>query len=285
MGIHEKIQRLESIRLRATRGICYIGIGVTVFFFTMGFFRSTLGMIIGIALGVFGGILLRGTHADFKRLYKDLFAEDPLEKNFDDVFYSPRGGFDLETVNGFQLCKKGDRIKSEDYVKALYREISFEMSDVILEETKNGNKTGMQEFFRGRILTFDFTGKHVNPIRVYSKYFNRSKEAATKQNKIDMESVSFNYKFDVYAEASHDAFYLLTPPFMKQLENLQKKYPEIGICISGEKAIVALYETKDAFDSRNWLGEISYPDEIRAVQQDIDDIKVIIEMVNRMEHD
>ncbi len=104
MGIHERIQRLESIRLRATRGICYIGIGVTVFFFTMGFFRSTLGMI-------------------------------------------------------------------------------------------------------------------------------------------------------------------------------------IGICISGEKAIVALYETKDAFDSRNWLGEISYPDEIRAVQQDIDDIKVIIEMVNRMEHE
>jgi hypothetical protein len=287
MGIHEKMQRLENVRLQASTGACMIGIAVIIFFCGMGFFGSEGAMKFGLILGIVGGILCKGTHARYKKIYKTLFAEEPLNKNFENVYYAPRHGFDLETVNNFQICAKGNKIKSEDYVKAVYNDINFEMSDVILEDINKSHKSGANILFKGRILKFDFTGKHVSPIRIYSNFFrNRSKSKATAQNKIDMESVNFNQNYDVFAENKHDAFYLLTPAFMEQLQTLQNKYKDISIYICGNTAVVYLDEANDAFDKNNWLEKVSYPDEILKVQSDIDDIKKIIDMTNsRDEYD
>ena len=283
MDIYKKMEKLEAVRRQVSAGVCLIGIGVIIFFIAMGIFQSGIWSFIGLAIGVVGGFLIPGTHERYKVIYKDLFAKGPLDKNFDDVFYAWRAGFDLETVNNFQICKKGNLIESEDYVKAVYNGISFEMADVILKDKYKSSKSGENICFYGRIIVFDFPGKQVSSTRVFSKTFRRMPaDDIIRHNKVEMESSRFNNTFGVYAEDAHDAFYLLTPDFMEQLERLQKKYEDVGISFNGNKAVVAFREVNDSFDKNDWIAkEVVYPEEIAKVQSDIDDIKIIIDMVCR----
>lgn len=283
MGIHEKMQRLEIVRHQAEMGIVSFCIGLIIFFCGMGFFQSTASMVIGLIVIALGVLLFKGTHEQYKKTYKDLFAEEQLNKNFENVYYAPRSGFDLETVNDFQLCARGNKATSEDYIKATYNGINFEMSDVTLENTNKDHRSGENILFMGRIIKFEFKGKYVSPVRVYSKlFYYRSKKHATAEHKIEMESIDFNETFDVYTENEHDAYYLLTPLFMEQLKKLQKKYQNISIMIFGNTAIACLNEkhTNDSFDKNNWLEKVTYPEEIEKVQSDIDDLKTIMDVVN-----
>lgn len=283
MRIYEKMDRLEAVRRRAEIGICLIGIGIIVFFISMGIFQAEKGMYIGIILGVVGGFVFRGTHAAYQKIYKDLFVEEPLNKNFENVFYAWRSGFNLDEVNDFNICTKVDKVVSEDYVKADYKGIHFEMSDVkAISNMRHGkNDSGIR--FQGRIIAFDFPDKAVKNTLVYTKpFFYRSKEYAAKQNIVKMESTAFNHDFDVYSDDAHDVFYLLTPHFMEQLDKLYKKYPKMCIRFTGNKVIVGLDEQaiNNSFDKTAWTIKTTYPEEMAKVQNDIDDIKRIITMIS-----
>ncbi|MCR5103126.1 MAG: DUF3137 domain-containing protein [Eubacterium sp.] len=288
MGIHEGMTRLEAIRSRAELGICFVGIGIIVFFTTMAFFQSNTGMTIGLILGIFGVFYAKGTGKEYKRLYKQIFVEGPLRQNFDNTYYAPKTGLDANMVGKFQLCRMGNRFDSEDYVRASYKGINFEMSDVhVWHQSNAGRGKSNITYFRGRMIVFDFLGKNVSSTRVYSNTFGeRSKEGAMESEKVEMESISFNHTFDVYAASPHDAFYLITPQFMEMLTDLQKKYQSIAVHIWGDKVVVGFNErTNDAFDKTDWLKKISYPEEMRKIQGDIDDIKRIIEMIDALNID
>lgn len=288
MGIHEGMTRLEAVRSRAELGVCFIGIGVIIFFTTMGFFQSTSGMIIGLVLGTIGGFFIKGTGKEYKKIYKQVFVEDPLRQNFENTYYAPKTGFDSQMVSKFQLCRMGNHFESEDYVRASYKGINFEMSDVyVWQHTSGSGGSGNVTYFKGRIIVFDYLGKNVSSTRVYSNIFgNRDKEGARASDKVEMESVDFNYTFDVYADSPHDAFYLLTPQFMERLMELQNKYQSIAVHIWGDKVVVGFNErTNDAFDKSDWLVKTSYPEEMQKVQRDIDDIKRIIEMIDTLNMD
>ncbi len=283
MNIYKKLEKLEAVRRQVSAGVCLIGTGVIIFFISMGIFQSGVWSFIGLAIGVVGGLLIPGTHERYKVIYKELFVQEPLEKNFDDVFYAWRAGFDLETVNAFDLCKKGNQIESEDYVKAVYNGIGFEMAEVVLKDKYKSQRSGENICFHGRMIVFDYQGKCVDGTRIYSKYFYRKPaDTAFGKNKVEMESSRFNGIFDIYSEDAHDAFYLLTPDFMEVLERLQKKYEGIGLRFYGNKVVAGFCEVNDAFDKNDWIAkEVVYPEEIEKVQGDIDDIKIIIDMVCR----
>ncbi len=282
MAIYQKMEKLDKVRLRATTGICMIGIGVIIFFISMGIFQNVTGSNFGFFLGVAGGFVLRGTHGTYKKIYKDLFVEEPLQRNFDDVFYAWRSGFSLDEMNSFGLCRNGNKIASEDYIRAGYKGINFEMADVCLKDITKSGKSGEDIMFNGRMLVFDYPGKKVGTTRIYSDaFYYLPKDDITKNNKVEMESDKFNQIFRVYAENPHDAFYLLTPHFMETLLRLQKKYANIGIRFCGNKVVVGLNDRggKDSFDKSDWTNKVIYPEEMARIQGDIDDIKTIIDTI------
>ena len=97
-----------------------------------------------------------------------------------------------------------------------------------------------------------------------------------------MENVRFNEEFDVYSRNPHDTFYLLTPQFMERLLVLKKKYTSIAICFENNRVVFAFNEVgNDAFDG-TMISDISYPEEIAKVQNDIDDIKYIIGTIDQI---
>ena len=216
--------------------------------------------------------------------YKELFVKGALEKNFQNVFYNPDKGFSKDDVRKFNLVMMGSDFSSEDYIKASYNGINFEMSDVnVSDTTSDGENSSTTIFFKGRMIIFNIPDKKVSYMRLFSNSFHYSAVGRKdKPNKIELESVEFNKEFSVYSENAHDVFYLLTPQYMERIQSLSTRYKSIAVNIWNNRVIFAFNEPKnDAFDASSVLKKLDYQNELAKIQADIDDIKVIINaMVN-----
>ena len=288
MGLNEKMNRLEALKSRISLGGILIGSGCIVF--AIGMLSNTVSEKVGsggfmilvflmIGIGVY---LINGSTKRYKSLYKELFVEEPLRQNFDNVFYSPNAGFSEDEVRGFNLIPSWNKFKTEDYLKATYRNIDFQMADFVIERT-SGKSTVL--IFKGRIIVFDFPSKFIMSTYIFTKdelYSNKPRRGIGE--KIEMESIEFNRTFNVYSDMPHDSFYLLTPHFMEKLMKMKKLYPGFAISFQGNRVIVALNErSNNAFDNNYIQKDLSYPEEIQKIQGDIDDIKKIIEIVDSLE--
>lgn len=281
MGLHDKMEALEAVRRKAEISVVIAGIGILVLITSMFTRYAFLFGILGMVMLVVGATRAKGVKGEYQALYKQLFAEEPLRANFDNVFYDWKSGFNESTVRSFQLCAMGNRFRSEDYLRASYRGINFEMSDVTVEyHTSNGKSSSTTVYFRGRMFAFDFPGQFNSSTRIYTtQHRYRGAQNTPKIQKVEMESVQFNKDFDVYSTSPHDAFYLLTPQYMEYLDSLSRRYPSMAIHFMGNKLFLGFNEpNKDVFDKKDWLKEASYPEEMEKVQRDIDEIKQVIDM-------
>ena len=256
-----------------------LGIAISMILITIQIYpqSSALFLIIGIPLLVCVTMYLNIIAKKIKLYYKHIFVQEPLNKNFDDVVYIWKSGFREFEVSCFDICAMGDNFSSEDYIKASYHGIPFEMAEVKVVETHNGNHSSIH--FHGRMVVFELPNEIVKSVRIYSNNFKHRYDGISlnQNNKIDMEKTSFNTKFDVYSNDMHDAFYLLTPHFMEKIENLYPKYDSIAIHAKGKKIIVAFNDpNNDAFDFKIWKMDTSYYDEIVKIQREINDIKGIV---------
>ena len=284
--LYEKMSELDNIRSRATTGFCLIIISVVVFIFgTMLYAKKNASglLIFSFFILAIGIILIAGTTKKYKSLYKKLFVEKQLNNNFSNVVYDWEGGFNENVVRSFGLCAMGNRFASEDYIRAEFEGIPFEQADVTVKQvTSTGRSTYTTVYFKGRMLVFDFPDKSVSSVQVFSSSFKyRGRPFGNmKPQKVEMEGVEFNKKFDVLTLSPHDAFYLLTPQFMEKLDYLSTRYQSVAVHICGNKVFVGFNEPyHNAFDVDNMFKELSYPDEMDAIQRDIDDIKQIITII------
>ena len=286
MGIYESVEKLNSIGKRA-----YLSVILMVGGFCLGYafttvFHKPIYIFLGAIIGIYGIYLNRGTNNAYKQLYKDLFVIQPLEENFQSVFYDWEKGFSENAVKNFGLCKMGNRFSSEDYIKASYMGIPFELSDVTVQyHTSSGRSSHTTTYFKGRMLVIDFPEKMVNSVQIFSNRFQYRAKLSNYLNtqKVQLESVDFNKYFDVNSISPHDAFYLITPEFMERLMQIYIRSNSIAIHICGNKMVIGFNEPyNNAFDASNMYKPISYPVEMEKVQKDINDIKELITVIRNI---
>ena len=271
----EAFDRLQEKRQQVSKGMTFVIIGA--FFLLM--------PPVGLALILIGYSKVQSAKREMKGLYKEAFVREPLMRNFENVFYEPEQGFPQESVASFGLCRMGNRFSSEDYIRASYHGVWFEVSDVSVwdVDTSTDNRTTSTEiYFKGRMMVFDFPDKLVSSILIYSRTFKHRalSQREGKKDKTELESVAFNNTFDVYSAAPHDVFYLLTPPLMERLQYLASKYQSIAMLIFGNRVILAFSEPdNNAFDAKVDIGKVVYEDEMAKVQGDIDDIRAFIDLI------
>ena len=238
---------------------------------------------VGLVLIFIGYFKLTKAQKDMGELYKDAFVKEPLLNNFGNVIYEPGGGFSEETVKSFHLCEMGNWFYSEDYIRANYEGVNFEVAQVKTKYVDNSSDSNYSKtYFDGRMMIFDFPNKLVSSVLVFSHKFKnravRHKEA--KQDKVELEATQFNKDFDVYSQVPHDVFYLLTPHLMERLQNLAGKYDSIAMNVVGNRIILAFNEPgKNAFDQNISIGKLDYDAEMNKVQSEIDDIKNFISLI------
>ena len=286
-GLHNGMEELSDMRSKTILGAVLLIFGV-ILFVTFTISQSVPLLLFGILLIVIGILIEISIRNKYKATYKKLFVEGPLNENFQYVVYDWKAGFTKEAVRSFGLTAIGNRFRSEDYIRAVFDGVPFEMSDVTVQDVRStGRSTYTVTYFKGRMLVFDFPDKAVSSVQVFTDNFKyRGRPFGNlKPQKVEMEGVNFNRKFDVMAFSPHDAFYLLTPQFMEKLDYLASNYTSIGIHFLGNKVFVGFNEPyNNAFDSKSMMNKISYPEEIAKTQKEINDIKFIISMLREMPH-
>jgi len=272
---NEAITILQAKRNAAGKGMLFIAIGA--FFLII--------PPIGLVIILYGAHRIQKLRQEMKELYKEAFVREPLMNNFENVTYEPQWGFPADTVESFQLCQMGNQFYSEDYIRATYAGVDFEIAEVRVYDVYSTDDRDERSttYFEGRMMVFHLPDKAVYPMSIFSrKYKHRAiSRREAKQTKVEFESSRFNKAFDVYAQSEHDAFYLLTPQFMERLEILADKYADgIALHMIGNSVALAISEPgKNAFDAEIEVGKLDFDKEMAKVQGEIDDIKTLITMI------
>ncbi len=215
----------------------------------------------------------------FKKEFKNIFILNSLKEKFSDVTYDHDKGLDKNVAK--QIMDTGDEYSSNDYINAKYKNINFTQADVHIKEEREDREgnTYYVTIFLGKVMIFDFNKNFKNNVYVKSKGISY---ANCKYNQVEMEDITFNELFNVYAENNHDAFYLLTPSFMEKLINLKNKLNN-GFVMSfiDNKLFFAINNNNDSFEYSAFK-EINEDEIIKDVNKDLD---FIIDLVTDLDLD
>ena len=158
---------------------------------------------------------------NYKDKYKEEFVKNILEDIFTNVIYEPKKGIPEEVIADTKTIEIGSYL-SNDYIEADYNGVHFVQSDVY---TYHDFDNGREVYFEGCWMIFNFNKEFKANVQVIPKSFKHSKKIKNfksniKYEKIEMEDVSFNDQFKVYAQNKYDAYYILTPHMMDKIREL-----------------------------------------------------------------
>src|SRR5690554_359608 len=190
-----------------------------------------------------------------RKKFKEVVVYPVLKEIFTDLEYGYMKGFDKRRIYDTNLVSRGNRYRSDDYIKARYHGIDFEFSDVLIQnETKTNDTTHTTTYFRGqwiivrpkrkiqgRLYVIDNRFKHSNP-KGFWFFKDKSLES------VSMESERFNREFDVYAESAHEAFYMLNPQMLLRLKEIHEE--DVSFYFDGHELHIAIYSNTSLFEPR-----------------------------------
>lgn len=304
MNLHDAITRMNKLHKESTRVFPVLGItwGVGL----LGVIGSALiapesaAPVIFILYIVVGTVYLilsvipkaKEAEKELKTLYKDTFLNGMFNEFFDNARYMGTFGFTQHKVREFELHDLGESFESEDHLMGDYKGVHFEQADVhswTYYPKREHDST--ETYFYGRMFIFDLPIHSIQSVKVFNKLVvdvntGDHRIRGSEQNRVEMESVQFNNAFSVYSEDAHDAFYVLTPLMMDRLMQIYERYCKIGnhalhnisFHFKGSKLYFTMECDNKAFDAGKF--PISYPDEKKKLEGDIQVIIDLIEALN-----
>lgn len=103
--------------------------------------------------------------------------------------------------------------------------------------------------FRGVVVQFDMNKEFKGHTFFHENSFNAKKIPFNKQkyNKVDLESITFENKYNVYSTDQIEARYLLTPSMMERIENLKFTFKAKYVrgSFKANKLTLAIHTGKD----------------------------------------
>lgn len=231
--MNEKLEELEKRRQEANKSsnrFGAIGLGIIVIGVVL-FFLGDIWSIIGIILFLVGAVFFGRAAVianKFAKEYKNMVVTSIVKEELGETaIYQADGKISLNEIMQVGILQKPDRFFGEDYVRAVYNDVDFEMSDITLQEevrTTDGRghvRVSYQTYFKGRFFIFDFN-KEMN--RVLYVMPGKGKPRYKDLVKFDTESIEFNKKFESYASTTEDGFYLLNPKMIDRMIQLTTLY-------------------------------------------------------------
>lgn len=207
-------------------------------FLSIGILLTVLGIILMVALtfpffillvipGVIFMIINGNMKSKLSKEFKDKFVIDLVKEVYPNSTYNPKGGIDLKKILEAGLFSRPDRHYMEDYLKASYEDVSFEMCDFEFQErrvTTNGKTTTTTyvTYAKGRFMIFDYEREFNQVLKVVENTYLGV--TARGLEKVETESVDFNKKFKTYTSDPLTAFYVLTPQIQLKLLELESKF-------------------------------------------------------------
>lgn len=247
----------ELRRLQKNKRIYQLLVGVGFAAFFVGVISGMILLcLLSFPLIMIATFLLSGLHKKLKANFGAPLMRNALSMVFDRVEYEPfrRLPDHVMRLDEMKLPFDVDRIEGSDHVRAMYKGMELEFSDIkLVDRRSNGKSTSYVTVFEGLWLVCDF-GKPIS-----SGILLRERNGASIRflekighggNVIETENAAFNEKFLIVCEDQHDAFYVLTPHMMEYILEMDAR----GMGVSylrftrDGKVHIAIHTGKDLFE-------------------------------------
>lgn len=247
---------LGSLRSKATLAkVVTYGAGAGIIFCLITA-NIALGVVFLVAALVGGSLLSKQTKA-LKTLLSENIVGSVLNEVFDNVEYNPFGRIPDGQLSGAGMVFPfaHDSAQGSDYVKAEYKGMSVQLSDIELYHTDSYYDEQTQQWrdtevkvFEGQWLICDF-GKELSG-QVHLSENTKALRIQHKNDRIEMESEAFNDRFIVTADNAQEAFYILTPHMMEYIISVASKSGgEVYMSfLRGGKLHIAVNTSRDFFE-------------------------------------
>ncbi|MFV0413298.1 MAG: DUF3137 domain-containing protein [Oscillospiraceae bacterium] len=180
-----------------------------------------------------------------------------LQQVFTEVTFERESGIPKQEVDKTRLLYHGNSYKTNDYIRASYRGLSFAQSDVSYYDYRlRGDRSESVEIFSGRWLSVTMPKTIEGVVYLYNKPFkdiNKKAIGSAGLQKVEIEDMAFNGMFEIYAQNPQEVFYLLTPALIERLKAFAGTSPEhplaegVGICCLQNQIHFAVSGVADAF--------------------------------------
>ncbi|MBH1941040.1 DUF3137 domain-containing protein [Mobilitalea sibirica] len=295
----ENIYKLETLRKKALFAIFLALTASIIFGFIIFIFLLRASPIrAGIYISLFSGIAIflllskitkcSRYFKDYKMLFKSVLVETPFRKAFSEVEFHNEQGIPKEVIKATGMMCLGNRYYTNDYVRGSYRNVFFERADIKIQQvTHSGKHTHTTTYLNGRWLIFEFNKEFHFDLQIIGKGFHYSQrnsslftEREERRHRVDMEDIYFNEQFKVYAQDDHEAFYILTPHFMKVLKDMNNTMDgDFMLGFTENRLHVAIDTGKDAMEPSVFT-KIDLTEVSLEVQQEINAIINIVDSLN-----
>lgn len=279
-------------------GLPLLIIGVLVLFF--GFSSGGGAAAVGIILAIVGGVLFaigltKGSNAQsaIKKDVGNTLVRSALEQVFDNVNYQIDGHIPSSTLSQARLLPfDWDKVRGGDYVRATYKGLGIEMSDLRLieivetEDSEGNKKEEEREVFKGLWMICDF-GKELSADLTLQEKRGGSKlgrKFLNKKSDVEVDNVAFNEKYAILSANPHEVFYILTPHMMEFIVRADEKAGgDSYLKFSREgKVHIAVNSGRDAFEANLGAGATDlegmrqrFVSEVRYVTDIIDELRLV----------
>ena len=252
------LDELEILRKKALRKqLITFGIFVllAIIFFPV-LYITSIGLIIpGFIIAT---LISNKDIKEFNKMYKQNIVLEALKLVCTDVVFDYDKGISRDIIANTQMMYMGDIFRSNDYITGKYKNISFELSDVHIEDesTDSDGNTTYTTIFKGQWYIFDFNKDFKANIQVCGRGFVNAKRVnhfykkEDNYKKVELEDVDFNKNFKVYAQREEEAFYILTPSIMNKIKEVDEKVRgRLLFCFINNRLHIAVYNNKDLFEA------------------------------------
>lgn len=242
-------------KLEAQRKVCLI---LSIFgwsfgaVFLLGIFAEIINCILIGIIAIPFLLISYYFKKNHKKNFKKIIINENLKRIFAQIEYQPDKGFPKEMFEDIDMIKMGNIYSSEDYIKATYNGVNFEQADVCI--MNRGRKITIT-YFQGRWIIFEFNKIFNGRIQIKEKDFYSATNTgglfsdSPKMEKVKMEDIEFNEKFDVFSSDGQEAYYIMTPQMINRIKTLKEKINNpIVLCFVDNKLHVGIDSRTDSFE-------------------------------------
>ena len=229
--MEEKLKEFEEYRVKVCKKAniyLFVGIALVV----SGLLLVLLTELPIFVLFVIAGFIFIGISSNMKsklsKEFKQKFIVNLVNEMYPNCIYNPNVGIHLEALLQPGFFARPDRWFLEDYLKASYDDVEFEMCDFTFQErhvttdSKGNRRVTYVTYAQGRYMIFDFKREFNQILKVVENAYLGLNSRGLE--KIETESIDFNKKFKTYTSNALTAFYVLTPQIQLKLLELESKF-------------------------------------------------------------
>lgn len=274
----ERRHKLRRFKMLAAL-IIATGIAVSLYFLYQQRPKMLPFTIIGTIIGCVGSYF--GILGKMKAVTKDIIVGgicQHLGWEFNVKDFTP---IDLQPFLSFSLLRRHDRAKFEDQMLGQAHGCAFRLNEAHLErrqQSSNGKGSEWVTVFRGVLMELEFKRKFMGQTIILrdAGFFNRNKRSGLKR--VGLVDPKFEKIFECYGSDQVEARYLLTPPFMQCLVDLEDLLSgkKLRAGFIGGKLIIAI-SAPNQFEAGSMFKSLT--DQAR-VQKILDEIGTVFDIVD-----